>query len=116
MLFRQHRRRTQHRDLHSVHHRLERRANRHLSFAVADIAANQPVHRFLRLHVGFHFLDGRELIRRFIIGKRRFKLALPRGVRLKCVSFQCRPRRVDFEQLAGQIHDGAFRGKLLSLP
>ena len=38
-------------DLLAVHDRLERRAHRHLGLAVADIAAQQPVHGRRRLHV-----------------------------------------------------------------
>ena len=45
VLERQDRRRRQERDLLAVHHRFERRAHGHFGLAVADVAAEQPVHR-----------------------------------------------------------------------
>ena len=45
MLEGQHRRRRKHRDLLAVHHRLERGAHRDFGLAVADVAAEQPIHR-----------------------------------------------------------------------
>ena len=51
VLERQHRRRREKRDLLAVHHRLERGAHRDFGLAVADVAAEQPVHRRRRLHV-----------------------------------------------------------------
>ena len=49
VLERQHRRRRQDGDLLAVHHRLERGAHRHFGLAVADVAAQQAVHRRRRL-------------------------------------------------------------------
>jgi hypothetical protein len=43
--------RHEHRHLLAVLHRLERGADRDLGLAVADVAADQPVHRPDRLHV-----------------------------------------------------------------
>ena len=51
VLKRQHRRRREDRDLLAVHHRLERRAHRDFGLAVADIAAEQAIHRRRRFHV-----------------------------------------------------------------
>ena len=51
VLERQHRRRREKRHLLAVHHRLERGAHRHFGLAVADVAAEQPIHRRRRLHV-----------------------------------------------------------------
>ena len=48
------RRRHEHQDLLAVGGRLDRRAQRDLGLAVADVAADQPVHRALGLHVGDH--------------------------------------------------------------
>ena len=45
VLLREHSRRDEHGDLMPRHHRLERRANGDLGFAVADIADNETVHR-----------------------------------------------------------------------
>src|SRR2546422_5513607 len=41
-----------------------------LRFAVADVAADEAVHRLLRFHVGFDFFDGCELVRRFVVDER----------------------------------------------
>src|SRR3989442_8932614 len=48
-------------DLLTVHHRLERRAERDLGLAVADVPRDQPVHRLWRLHVTLYVLDGQPL-------------------------------------------------------
>ena len=45
----QHGRRREKRDLLAVHHRLEGGAHRHLGLAVADVAAQQAIHRRRRL-------------------------------------------------------------------
>ena len=73
-------------DLLSVHDRLERGANRDLGLAVADVAANDPVHRVRLLHVGLDLVDGAELVRCFDVGERVLQLALPRCVRSELVS------------------------------
>ena len=49
MLEGEHRRRREHGDLFAVHHRLERGAHGDLGLAVADVAAQQAVHRRRRL-------------------------------------------------------------------
>ncbi len=67
----QHRRRRQERDLLAVHHGLERRAHGHLGLAVADVAAQQPIHRRRRLHVALDVVDRRGLIARQFVGERR---------------------------------------------
>ena len=51
VLEREHGRRREERDLLAVHHRLERGAHGDFGLAVADIAAEQAVHRRRRLHV-----------------------------------------------------------------
>ena len=77
MLLREHSRRREHGDLFAFHDRLERRANRHLRFAEADVAADQPIHRARQLHVVLGRGDRRELIGRFAEGKGMLELALP---------------------------------------
>ncbi len=64
VLLREHRGRHQHRHLSPVHHRDERRAQRHLGLAEAGVAANQPVHRLGPAHVADHFVDRGELVGR----------------------------------------------------
>jgi hypothetical protein len=76
----QHRRRREHRHLLAVHDRLERGAHRHLGLAVADVAAEQAVHRRGGFHVPFDVGDGRGLIRRQLVGER------PSNSSCQCVS------------------------------
>ena len=59
VLEREHRRRREERDLLAVHHRLERGAHRDFGLAVADVAAEQAVHRRRRLHVALDVGDRR---------------------------------------------------------
>ena len=63
VLEREHRRRREERHLLAVHHRLERRAHRDFRLAVADVAAEQPVHGRGRFHVALDVGDGGLLIR-----------------------------------------------------
>jgi len=85
-----------HRGLVAVLHGLERRPERHLGLAESHVAAHQPVHGPLLLHVGEDILDGPLLVRRLLEGERRLELpvevvrrgkgraahGLPRGVYL----------------------------------
>ena len=57
MLKRQHRRRRENGHLLAVHHRLERGAHRDLGLAVADVAAQQAIHRRRRFHVALDVGD-----------------------------------------------------------
>src|SRR3546814_20798122 len=57
-------------DLRAVLDRLERRAHRDLGLAVADVAADQPVHRHGALHVALDLVDGRQLVGRLVEGER----------------------------------------------
>ena len=77
VLERQHGRRREKRDLLAVHHRLERGAHRDLGLAVADVAAEQPVHRRRRFHVALDVGDRRLLIRRQLVLEGVLELLLP---------------------------------------
>ena len=57
VLLHQQRRRHQHGHLLAVLDRLERGAHGDLGLAVADVAADQPVHRDVALHVGLDLVD-----------------------------------------------------------
>ena len=85
VLLGQQRRRHQHGHLLAVLHRLERRAHRDLGLAVADVAADQPVHRDGLLHVVLDLLDRGELVGRLGVREGVLQLALPRGVRAERV-------------------------------
>ena len=76
----QQRRRHEHRDLLLVGDRFEGRAHRDFGLPVADVAADQAVHRPRGLHVGFGRVDGFLLVGRRLVGESLFHLGLPRGV------------------------------------
>ena len=105
VLLDQQRRRHQHRDLLAVLHRLERRAHRDLGLAVADVAADQPVHRDRLLHVGLDLVDRGELVGRLGVRERVLELALPRGVRAERVPGRGLPRAVQPDQLGRDLPD-----------
>jgi hypothetical protein len=67
-------------DLLAVLHRLERGPHGDLGLAVADVAADEPVHRDRALHVGLDLVDGAQLVGRLDVGEGVLELALPRGV------------------------------------
>ena len=77
------RRRHEHRDLLAVLDGLERGPQRHLGLAEADVAAQQPVHRPVGLHVGLDRFDGRQLVGRLLVRERLLELALPRACRAR---------------------------------
>ncbi len=105
VLLGQQRRRHQDGDLLAVLHRLERRPYRDLGLAVADVAADQPVHRDRLLHVGLDLLDRGELVRRLGVREGVLQLALPRGVRAERVALGVLPGRVELDQLGGDLAD-----------
>ena len=57
VLKREHGRRREERHLLAVHHRLEGGAHRHFGLAVADVAAEQAIHRRRRFHVALDVGD-----------------------------------------------------------
>ena len=81
VLEREDRRRRQERHLLAVHDGLERRAHRDFGLAVADVAAQQAVHRRRRLHVALDVGDGVRLIDGQLPLERVFELLLPVRVR-----------------------------------
>ena len=105
----QNRRRHEHRNLFAVLDRFECSSNRHLGLAVADVAADQPVHGFARLHVLFDRFDRGELIGCLFERKRFFKLVLPRVVRRVCKALGHLPGFVQFDKFVGDLLDlGAY--------
>ena len=69
----------QHGDLLAVHRGAEGRAHGHLGLAVADVAADEPVHRLRALHVAEHVLDRGELVGRLLVGEGRLELLQAAG-------------------------------------
>ena len=74
------RRRREQRHLLAVEHGLEGGAHGDLGLAVADVAAEQAVHRLRRLHVALDVGDRLRLVGRLVVLERVLELLLPRRV------------------------------------
>ena len=105
VLAREHRRRHEHGDLPAIRDRLERRAHRDLGLAVADVAAQQPVHRARALHVRLHRDDRGELVGRLLVRKRRLELVLHRLVGSEREAGLPPTDRLDLEQPRREVRD-----------
>ena len=101
----QQRGRHQHGHLLAVLHRLERRADRDLGLAVADVAAHQPVHRHRQHHVGLDLVDRAQLVGGLVEREGVLELALPRGVRAERVPAGGLPGGVQLDQLGRDLPD-----------
>ena len=99
----QQRRGHEHGDLLAVLHRLERRAHGDLGLAVADVAADQPVHRYDATHVGLDLLDRAELVGGLVEREGVLELGLPRGVRPEGVALGGLPGGVQLDQLGRDL-------------
>ena len=110
------RRRHQHHHLLALGGRLVRGAQRDLGLAVADVAADQAVHRPLGLHVGLHRLDRVELVGGLAVGERALELELPLAVGLEGVALARLALGVEVEQLAGELARRAARARLDRVP
>jgi hypothetical protein len=108
--------RRQHHDLLAGVGRLERGAQGHLGLAEADVAADQPVHRPLGLHVALDLLDGFALVGGLLEGEGGLEVAQPVGVRREGEALAAPALRVQVEQLAGQLLRGAPRPRLDLVP
>ena len=106
MLLRENRRRHKHGDLLAVQHGAKRRPHGDFGFAVADIAADQPIHRLRRGHVARHVLNRFVLIRRLFVLERRLKFAVQVFVRREHHARQRLPRRIRVEQFPRHFLDG----------
>ena len=99
----QQRRRHEHRDLLAALHGDERRAQRDLGLAEADVAADHAVHRLARAQVLDHGLDGVQLVDGLLereAGLERTHLLV---VHLEGVAFACSAAGVDVEQLRRRV-------------
>ncbi len=105
MLLGEHGRRCKECDLLAAHRGLERRAQRKLGLAEPNVAAQQPVHRLIRLHVCLDLRQRRDLVRRLFIGKGRLELLLPGRVRREGDAGARLAHRVDFQQVFGDVLD-----------
>ena len=116
VLLRQDRRRDEHHHLLAVRRRLVRGAQRDLGLAVADVSADQAVHRALGLHVGLDRLDRLELVGRLAERERALEGELPLAVGRELVPGSRAALGVEVEQLAGELLRGAARARLEVVP
>ncbi len=103
-------------DLLAVHYGFERGAHCDFGLAIADVSANEAVHRLLVLHVRFDFRDCLQLVLRFDEGEGRFHLHLPGVVGLKSVPAGHLPPRVQVEQLLREFDHGLLHAPLCPRP
>ena len=90
---------------------LEGSAQGHFRFAKSHIAAEQPVHGGLTLHVLLDFVNAPELVIGFVVGEMGFKVPLPLGVFGESVSLGFHPLSIEFDQLLGHVpHCGTNPG------
>ena len=104
----------QDRHLLAVLDRLERRPHRDLGLAVADVAADQPVHRHDLFHVPLDLVDGGQLVRGLDEAEGVLELALPGGVGRERVAPGGLPGSVELDQLGGDLAHG-LAGPALAL-
>ena len=116
VLLGEHRRRDEEHHLPAVLGRLEGGAQRHLGLAVADVAADQPVHRARLLHVGADGLDRLELVRRLAVGEALLELELPLAVVREGVTGAPLALGVEVDQLARERLGGSPGAQLHPLP
>ena len=116
VLLGEHRRRREHQHLAPRARDLERAAQRDLGLAEADVAADQPVHRPIRLEVVLDRLDRARLVLGLRVRERGLEPrhpALVAEVRLAGVRLAL---RVQGEQLARELVHGDARTRLERLP
>ena len=106
----------QHQHLLAVGGGLEGGSQRHLGLAVADVAAHQPVHRAVGLHVALHQLDRLALVG--CLGEREalLEFPLPVAVGPEGVAAAHAPLGVQLEQLPGQLLGGPAGACLERVP
>ncbi len=97
------RRRNENRDLFLCEHGFERGANRDFRFAVADVAAHEPIHRPRGRHVAFDFDDRFELIGRLRIRKGFFELGLPRRIGTERIARRRFTLGVERDEVVGDL-------------
>ncbi len=106
----------QHERLLAVAGRLERGPQRDLGLAVADVAADQAVHRLRGLHVRLGLLDRLELVVGLAVRERALELELPLGVLLVSVALAALALRVQVDQVARHLGGRALGPRLHVVP
>ena len=116
MLLCQHSCRRQHRHLLAIKHSLKSSTQCHLSLTITDITAQQTLHRLRLFHISFDFRNRLQLVRRFLIGKRCFKVLLQLAIRRKSVAWHNLPLSVQTQQLLSQLCNRLRRLSCSTLP
>ena len=116
VLLRQDRRRHEHQHLLAVLGGDEGRAQRDLGLAVADVAADEPVHRARGLHVGLDRVDGVALVRGLAVGEGLLELRQPFGLHVEGVAGAALALGVELEQLARHLLGRLAGARLHALP
>ena len=100
----------------AVEHALHHGAQRDLSLTVADVAAEQAVHRRTALHVGLDLGDGAELIVGLFVVEGLFKFLLPRGVGRKGEARAALALSVERDETLGKVLRRGARLRLRARP
>jgi hypothetical protein len=108
--------RREHSDLLARAHRLECGAQRDLGLAVADVAADEAVHRLRLFHVGLDLVDAAQLVHGLLVLETRFELGLPVGVRGKTEALLGLAPGVQLDEPVGEIADRRLDLFFPSLP
>ena len=116
MLPRQQRRRHDHCHLRAGHRRDKGGAQRHLGLAKPDIAADQPIHRLARSHVGERVGDRVELVLGLGVGEARGEFLVDPLGRLQDVAGPQLAFGGDTDQLAGNVANAFLDPRLARLP
>ncbi len=106
----------QHHHLLAVQRGLEGGPQRHLGLAVAHVAAEQPVHGLLGLHVVLDRVDGPQLVLGLLVGEGLLEAHLPLAVLGEAVALGGLAQRVEVQQLAGHLAGGLAHPALDVLP
>ena len=103
VLLGEHGRGREHGRLLAAEHGQQRRAQRHLGLAVADVAADEAVHGHAVLHVGEHGLDGAGLVGRLLERERLLELSKDGVGRGEGVPREGGALGVELQQLLGDL-------------
>ena len=116
VLKRQHRGRREKGNLLAVHDGFEGGAQRHFCLAIADVAAQQAIHRRRRFHVALDVGDSRRLIGRQVVLERVLEFLLPVGVRAERVPGHGLARGIKLEELLRHVAHRLLDPALCALP
>jgi len=108
MLIGQNGRRAKNSYLLSIHSGLERRSHGDFCLPITNIAAQQPVHWLVSLHIASDFLNGPQLVFSFFVGKNLIKFSLPLTFWAEGKAPSSFPPGIKFEQLLGDFFGRLF--------